>query len=455
MLSKTLLNKYNYNIPFKKINYKSNQKLFFSTNNLSLNNKEKYKSLTIFQPDDEILKFYNKYLTTDNKSPDKEEYNKMYNTKLEYLNEKISMEGNKGKGFLNSSATIQKLTKFSGLLEYKHEMSDILKIITEKITHSDDKGLKETSEYYFKSSGKMIRPYLLMLIARYISDCLNTSKDKVDYFHTDIHNKYVKPFAACVEVLHNASLLQDDIIDNSAKRRNLQTAHNVFGIRNTVFGSNYIISRASNIITSLEIIHLNEVYSSMVYYLTYGECQQSLSKPNLENIHESLRVYLIKTYYKTASLIAMGMRGIGVIYGLDENLQRSLFNLGLHIGIVFQLIDDVMDVLYDSAKIQKPALIDMHEGVINSYVLFEIADEMKFADKKCMLELAKRKFKEEGDIEKSLRILNEGKGIIKPQNLAIDHLIECLKILENPFFIESENRKSLLNCLNYLISRNF
>lgn len=464
MQTKILLDKNYANYPFRQLKIKSKsfnyfsystKKYAFSQNNMSsFNSTEKnthnkdYKSLTIFQPDNEILKFYNNYLTPVG-SPTKEEYNTMYNSKLELINQKISLTDNTSKGLL------QKFTKFSGIVEYKHEMGDILKIITEKITFSEEKYLKELSEYYFKSSGKMIRPYLLMLIARYIHDCLNAHKNKEAYFNSEIHNKYVKPFAACVEVLHNASLLQDDIIDNSDKRRNQQTAHNVYGIRNTVFGSNYIISRAANIITSLEIIHLNEVYSSMVYYLTYGECQQSLAKPNLENIDASLRVYLIKTYYKTASLIAMGMRGIAVIYGLDENLQRSFFNLGLHIGIVFQLIDDVMDVLYDSVKIQKPSLIDLHQGIINSYILFEIADDIRNGNKNKMLELAKRKFQDEGDIDKTLDILNEGNGIIKTQNLAIDHLIECFKILDNPFFIDSDNKKSLLNCLKYLISRNF
>ncbi len=444
---------------FLKFSY-SNSKFEFSSKSMSINNQEKsldkdFTPLTIFNPDSEILKFYKKYLITDRKEPTKAEYEEMYNTKIEYINEKISNMQKSGKSLLNYSATYQKFTKFSGILEYKHEMGDILKIITEKITDSDEKDLKELAEYYFKSSGKMIRPYLLMLISRYIFDCLCKTKDNQDYFNSEIHNKYVKPFAACVEVLHNASLLQDDIIDNSDKRRNLTTAHNVYGINNTVFGSNYIISRAANVTTSLEIYPLNEIYSSMVYYLTYGECQQSLAKPNLDDIDASLRVYLIKTYYKTASLIAMGMRGIAVIYGLDENLQRSLFNLGLHIGIVFQLIDDVMDVLYDSVKIQKPALIDLHQGIINSYMLFEIADDMKEQNKNDMLEMAKRKFKQEGDIEKTLNNLKKGKGIIKTQNLATDHLVECFDILDNPFFVDSENRKSLLNCLKYLINRNF
>jgi all-trans-nonaprenyl-diphosphate synthase len=290
-----------------------------------------------------------------------------------------------------------------------------------------------------------------------------------DYFNSEIHKKHVLPFAACVEVLHNASLLHDDIIDNSDKRRNFTTAHNIFGIRNTVFGANYLISKSANFITELEIDHLNEIYSSMVYHLTYGECKQSLNKNSLENIDDSFKIYMVKTYYKTASLIALGLRGIGCIYNFDLEMQKNLFNIGLHIGIVFQLVDDVMDVLYDTNKTKKPALKDLAEGIINSHVLFEIEDE----NKKIVLEnnlqgqgnknvkeriiynLAKGKFKNEGDIKKIVEILNSGKGIIKTQNLALDHLLECHKILSHPFFKNNKSKSGIYQCFNFLINRNY
>jgi all-trans-nonaprenyl-diphosphate synthase len=333
-------------------------------------------------------------------------------------------------------------------------MEEILNIIINNIAKSeDDKYLQDLSGYYFKGSGKMIRPYLLITISKYMYECLNTNYSKDDYFKSEIHNKYILPFAACVEVLHNASLLHDDIIDNSDKRRNLATAHNIYGIRNTVFGANYIISRASNVINDLEIEHLDEIYSSMVYHLTYGECKQSLNKTDMDNIQESFKTYMIKTYYKTASLIALGLRGIGIIYKTDLETQRNLFNIGLHIGIVFQLVDDVLDVLYDSNKIKKPALKDLAEGIINSHVLYEIADENENNKERNIYKMAKRKFKEEGDIKQIVEALEKGKGIIKTQNLSLDHLIECYKILEHPLFVDNSSKQGLYQCFNFLINR--
>jgi geranylgeranyl pyrophosphate synthase len=364
----------------------------------------------------------------------------MYAEKTEFINNLTNK---------NSSKILHKLNKFLGKNEFKSQIDEIIKIINNKIANSEESNLQELSEYYFKLSGKMFRPYIIITISKYLYECINNNSQ--DYFESTIHNKYILPYAACIEVLHNASLLQDDIIDNSDQRRNYKTAHNIFGIRNTVFGANYIISKAANLITELEIEHLNEIYSGIVYNLTAGECQQSLKKIHLDNIDKSFQIYMTKTYYKTASLIAQSIRGVGIIYNFDEYIQKQLFNLGLHIGIVFQLIDDVMDVLYDSSKTKKPSLKDLKEGLINGHILFEIQDDKN----KTVLELARRKFKGEDDIQKILDILNKGKGILKTQNLALDHLLEAIKILNTPFFIENSTKVNLLQCFKFLMMRNY
>ena len=154
-----------------------------------------------------------------------------------------------------------------------------------------------------------------------------------------------------------------------------------------------------------------------------------------------------KTYYKTASLLALSLRGVGIIYDLNLDYQRKLFDLGLHIGIVFQLVDDVLDVLYDSIKIKKPALKDLTEGVINSHILYECIFDPD------MLELASRKFKGEKDIDKAVEILRNGLGILKTQNLAIDHLLDSIDIISSDFFIENNTRKDLLKCFLYIVNR--
>ena len=398
-----------------------------------------YLPLSFFDPDPEITKFYKTYLNTNY-------------TKIEL--EKLLID--KSSKFSNPSFT-EKLSKLLSNLEFKNQLDDVKKIILDKIATSNNPSLSGLSQYYFKLSGKMVRPLLLILISKYISECVshastiygisNNSKTTPSFKHKNI----VHPFAACVEVIHNASLLQDDIIDNSDMRRNYKTAHNIYGIKNTVFGSNYILSKGASLIAELNIDPLNEIYSSIVYYLTYGECQQTLKKKNIEDLDEYFNIFMNKTYYKTASLIALSLRGIGIIYDLDQDIQKKLFNLGIHLGFVFQLVDDVMDVQSESSMIQKPVLKDLKEGVINSHILFEIQDDKTGK----VLEMVKRKFTDKGDIDHMLDILKNGNGILKTRNLTYDHMIESLINLEDPFFINNSTKKTLLMCFDMLLNRNY
>jgi len=207
-------------------------------------------------------------------------------------------------------APMSLIDSFKGFIEYQSQLKIILKTILERISCSDDDELlQEITEYYFKMSGKMIRPHFLIQLAKYLFDCKNSSLQgelsykSSDLFESDLfQNKFI-PFAACVEALHNASLLQDDIIDNSATRRNKSTAHNVYGVRKTIFGSNYILSKAADVIADIGIEHLNEIYSNIVFDLTYGEYQQTINKPikyssEIDDINKLLDRYVTKTYYK-------------------------------------------------------------------------------------------------------------------------------------------------------------
>ncbi len=396
--------------------------------------KREYQNLKVFTPEEESSKFYKYYF----KPMTNNELEIMKTEKLEQINNIINTDRSLSKTFNNL---------YSGVNAAIH-LKDVVKII-HKITETDEKNLQELSEYYFKADGKRIRPLTLIMISKYIYEC--KYKNGENYFNSIEHNNYIKLFAASVEILHNASLLHDDIIDNSDKRRNSATAHNIYGIRNTVYGANFLISKAASLLAELDKGQLNEIYSAMVNNLTYGEVQQSLKNSDLDNIDNAFFIYMIKTYYKTASLISLSLRGVGVIYNLDEALQRDLFNLGLHIGLVFQLIDDVIDVQYDSNEIKKPAFKDIQEGIINSYLLFEIADNNDE-----VLQLAKRKFKTQGDIDRTKHIIANGCGVLKTVNLAMDHLIEAFKILNNnPFFIENNTKTMLLEYFNKLIYRKY
>lgn len=481
------------NLKFKNINitplFNSNLKIFnnkynnsknltnkFLIKNFSTNENQEFIPLEDFNPSPEILKHYKKYIEIN---IEKSEMKKNYEGKLSYIKEKSGNEN-------SNKITLSNAYSFlSNVNEFNRELKKIRNYIITEIAEKDEGTLKELSEYNFEKMGKMIRPILIILFSKYIHESINNLKEKKikefsntnnpeeiknllskyfmenklnelvknfnqneDFFTSKKYNEIVKPFAACVETIHNASLLHDDIIDNSNERRNRKTAHNIYGIRETVFSANFIISKSANIINELSYPHLSQIFSSIILKLTEGECQQSLRMNNLEKIDECFYIYMHKTYYKTASLLALSFRGIAIIYDLNTEYQRKLFNLGLHLGIVFQLVDDVLDVS-ESEKIQKPALKDLKEGVINSHILYEIV----FSEK--MKEMASRKFKGENDIEKVLEILNLGLGIIKTECLSLDHLIDSVDIITDEFFVNNNTKDDIFRSFSFIINRQY
>jgi geranylgeranyl pyrophosphate synthase len=384
----------------------------------------------------ELYKYYKQYLLVSD---------------LDYLKKSL----NQKESVVNVIEPFSFKEKFSGFLEYKSQMKKCLEIILTKICMiSDHTEMQEHAEYYFKMEGKAIRPHFLIQLSKYIYECLNN--DKQDFFESEVFSNSILPFSACIEALHNASLLQDDIIDDSKSRRNEVSAHNVFGIRNTVFSSNYILSKAASLITDINVDELNKVYSKIVFDLTYGEYEQSIKRPfiyddNIEDIDKNFQKYMIKTYNKTASLIALSFKGVAAIFKLDEKNTKYLYNLGLHLGIVFQIVDDIIDVEMSSQILKKPSFKDIQEGIINGHLIYE----MNGPNKDKVLTLMKRKFSFSTDIEEIKSLLNIGSGVIKSKNLAMDHLIESLNILNNKFFIDNTTKSKLIKSIIFMFNRNF
>lgn len=408
-----------------------------------------YKGLGHIDPIPELEKYYFGYLNSSDRGKLQRDFDEKYKS-LSRLSSRVGL-----------------MQKFKGFMEYKKELADIQEIIRSNISNSDDYTLQDLSGYYFSLSGKMIRPYFLIKLSQYLYECSIhhglMEKNNGSFLDSEIYSQRIKPFAACVEVIHNASLLQDDIIDNSPRRRNVSTAHLRYGIRNTVFSSNYLLSKAAALLSDLNIIELNEVYSDIVFALTYGEYQQTINKPfsfsaEIEGVSENMLKYLVKTYYKTASLLALSFRGLGVIFQLSQDLQIRLFNLGLHLGVVFQIVDDLLDVIEDDKTTKKPSMQDIEFGLVNAYIIYEMLGARKDELVDLLREIVGTGVdpaEKRAMIERVVGIIREGLGIIKTKNLALDHLLDSLRILDDRFFIENSLKSELTDSIIYMFNRNF
>lgn len=261
--------------------------------------------------------------------------------------------------------------------------------------------LEKAAHYNLLLKGKNFRSAILFLLAKSIYYGSENQKagsvGVVIPFEDTIYYDKVACLAACIEIAHNASLLQDDIIDHADSRRSSKAAHKVFGKATSIFTSDFMIARASRMLTEAfpESVHLSQLYSTVLCNLVYGELIQAkrdlgtAKKISLEDGLENFEPtwndfdsqayfssYIEKTYYKTASMISLGCRGISILMQLKEDShQRALFDFGAHLGIAFQIHDDILDFTQSEAQLGKPAFNDLKEGIVTAPIIYALLEQ--------------------------------------------------------------------------------
>lgn len=213
-----------------------------------------------------------------------------------------------------------------------------------------------------------------------------------------------------------------------------KAAYKIFGRSTAVFASNFLMARSSRMMAATGIPALSQVFSTISYNLVYGELAQARKYGKQQNLEELIESYIAKSYYKTASLISLACRGVGLIHGLEESKQRKLFNFGAHFGIAFQVADDVLDFTSSSEELGKPAFNDLVSGVITAPTLFAYA-ENKSAK---MNEMIQRGFKEENDVEETLKIIEQTAGISNSEKLALMHVKDSIESIASLSEVDTE-----------------
>ncbi|CAI2371439.1 unnamed protein product [Moneuplotes crassus] len=342
-------------------------------------------------------------LVTQEPMPSLEEVRKQNNSTLEGLKKKAAFD-------LDPFSIIDDDLKF------------INNIIFDNIIDTKYSLLKEVAEYNLKLKGKNFRSCIIMLLSRAFYS--KYARDGKKFEDTDLY--YTSALlSACVEICHNATLLQDDIIDQAETRRSKLAAYKVYGRSNSVFASNFLISRASQMLAKLEKPYLSQIFSTMIYNLVFGELIQARNYSENDSLEESVRSYISKTYYKTASLMSLACRGVGVIYNFSEEKQRNAFDFGAHFGIAFQIADDILDFTQSSEALGKPAFNDLKSGLVTAPTIFAFS-ESKSKDLETMIQ---RNFENEGDVDKALSIIDSTAGIDRAEMLALNHVGESIAAL--------------------------
>ncbi|MCG9065543.1 polyprenyl synthetase family protein [Laribacter hongkongensis] len=209
--------------------------------------------------------------------------------------------------------------------------------------HSDVVLIRQVAEYIIGAGGKRLRPALLILAARALG-CQGPA----------VHEQ-----AAMIECIHTATLLHDDVVDESDKRRGRDTANAMFGNAASVLVGDFLYTRAFQMMVHTHSLRVLEIMAEATNIIAEGEVMQLL---NIGNTDLTETEYLQVIQYKTAKLFEAAGRVGALLAGATPAQEAALAGYGMHLGTAFQIIDDVLDYSGDAATIGKSLGDDLAEG---------------------------------------------------------------------------------------------
>ncbi|MFO1444607.1 heptaprenyl diphosphate synthase component II [Bacillus sp. Bva_UNVM-123] len=269
----------------------------------------------------------------------------------------------------------------------------IIEEALEKTVQAESPILQQASLHLLQAGGKRIRPVFVLLAGKFGNYDINM----------------IKNVAVSLELIHMASLVHDDVIDDAELRRGKPTIKAKWDNRTAMYTGDYIFARALELITKIEKPFAHKILSDTLVELCIGEIEQIKDKYNYE---QNVRNYFRRIKRKTAILIAVSCQLGAIAADVDENIHNKLYRFGYYVGMSYQIIDDVLDFTSTEKELGKPAGGDLHQGNITLPVLFAMKDDQIRQEIVKVNEHTKREeieriiglIKGSGAIEKSLQV---------------------------------------------------
>ena len=230
----------------------------------------------------------------------------------------------------------------------------------------EEKLITLTAGHLIKAKGKKIRPLLTLLIARILN-----YKGSADV-----------TLAVCIEFIHNATLLHDDVIDAGKIRRGKMSANEIWGNKVSVLVGDYLLSRAFKLMVKNKSLKLLEILSQTSLILARGQIQDV---GNNQNVNLSEKKYLSIINAKTAELFRISCYLPTIITNQERKTQKIFNDFGFNFGMAFQLSDDILDYFGNSKKMGKNIGKDFFEGKVT----YPIIHCFRQSDKKSKRIIAK------------------------------------------------------------------
>ncbi|MEO3945205.1 polyprenyl synthetase family protein [Gorillibacterium sp. CAU 1737] len=303
----------------------------------------------------------------------------------------------------------------------------------ETSVYSDVGLLREASVHLLKAGGKRIRPIFVLLSGEFGRYDLNR----------------LKKVAVPLELIHMASLVHDDVIDDAETRRGQLTVRSKWDNRIAMYTGDYIFGRALDVITELGDPEIHRIMSRAIVQMSIGEMEQVRFFFHTE---QTIRDYLLRIKRKTALLIAVSCQLGALAAGASKETAERLYSYGFNVGMAFQIRDDLLDLSGTEEQIGKPPGSDIKQGNLTLPVLFALCDPKL---RGLLLEEIERIRLADGqtDVSRFLDVIRSSEGLVEAEKLAdryIDKAIEHLSPLP-----DCQARRDLIGVAHFVGERSY
>ncbi|SDF19949.1 polyprenyl synthetase family protein [Sporolituus thermophilus] len=300
-----------------------------------------------------------------------------------------------------------------------------------EIIHSPVDQLTQVGRHLLQAGGKRLRPALYLLCAK----------------SRQGETRALVPVAVAIEMIHMATLVHDDVIDNAATRRGLPTANSRWGNHVSVLSGDFLFAKAFSTVARHATPAMLRILTDVVCSMCEGEILQIRDTFSVEQSEED---YLVRIAKKTADFIAASCELGGLSAGLAPDEVAALRRYGHAVGMAFQITDDILDITATSAQLGKPAGNDLRQGILTLPVLYALQHSP------CREELRRLVISRDLDelgLERGLTIVRDSGGI----EYAYEHVSRYLKEarLALPADLDGIVRQTLLAIADFVGLRKY
>jgi heptaprenyl diphosphate synthase len=294
---------------------------------------------------------------------------------------------------------------------------------------ADSPLLSEASLHLLQAGGKRIRPVFVLLAGK--------------FGNYDI--EVIKDVAVALELIHMASLVHDDVIDDAALRRGKPTIKSKWDNRIAMYTGDYIFARSLERMTNIPYPLAHQILAHTIVEVCVGEIEQIKDK---YRFNQSVRDYLRRIKRKTALLIAVSCQLGAIAAGCTEEIHKKMYWFGYYVGMAFQITDDILDIVGTEQQLGKPAGSDLLQGNITLPVLYAMESPLL----RQQIEKVHEKTSKE-EIGAIIELIKTSGAIDRSYDVSRMYLNKALNILDQ--LPANRAKQSFQKIVNYIGKRKY